>query len=46
MVFNIKGNDFRLIADVEYELKIVFIIWFGTHVEYNKIDAKTIRYEK
>jgi mRNA interferase HigB len=46
VVFNIKGNDFRLITDVEYELKIVFIIWFGTHEEYNKIDAKTIRYEK
>jgi mRNA interferase HigB len=46
VVFNIKGNDFRLIADVEYELKLVFIVWFGTHEEYNKIDAKTIRYEK
>ncbi len=46
VIFNIKGNDFRLIADVEYELKIVFIVWFGTHQEYDKIDAKTIRYDK
>ncbi len=46
VVFNIKGNDYRLIVDVEYKLRIVFIVWFGTHTEYDKIDAKTIRYEK
>ena len=45
VVFNIKGNDYRLIADVEYKLKIVFIVWFGTHKEYDKIDAKTVSYE-
>lgn len=45
VVFNIKGNDFRLIVDVEYKLKIVFVVWFGTHAEYDKIDAKTISYE-
>lgn len=45
VVFNIKGNDFRLIVDVEYKLKIVFIVWFGTHEEYNKIDANTVNYE-
>ena len=46
VVFNIKGNDFRLIVDVEYKLKIVFVVWFGTHSEYDKIDVKTVRYEK
>jgi mRNA interferase HigB len=45
VVFNIKGNDYRLIVDIEYKLKIVFIVWFGTHLEYDKIDAKTISYE-
>ncbi len=45
VVFNIKGNDFRLIVDVEYKLKIVFIVWFGTQGEYDKIDVKTISYE-
>jgi mRNA interferase HigB len=45
VVFNIKGNNYRLIVDVEYKLKIVFIVWFGTHKEYDKIDAKTISYE-
>lgn len=45
MVFNIKGNEFRLIVDVEFKLKIVFVVWFGTHTEYDKIDAKMICYE-
>ncbi|WP_373495297.1 type II toxin-antitoxin system HigB family toxin, partial [Aquiflexum sp.] len=45
VVFNIKGNDYRLIVDIEYKLKIVFVVWFGTHAEYNKIDAKTVHYE-
>ena len=45
IVFNIKGNDFRLIVDIEYKLKIVFIVWFGTHKDYDKIDAKMIRYD-
>lgn len=45
VVFNIKGNDYRSIVDIEYKLKIVFIVWFGTHVEYDKIDAKTVSYE-
>lgn len=45
VVFNIKGNTYRLIADIEYKLGIVFIVWFGTHEEYDKIDVKEIRYE-
>ena len=45
VVFNIKGNDFRLIVDIEYKLKIVFIVWFGTHAEYDKIDAKKVSYD-
>ena len=45
VVFNIKGNDYRLIVDIEYKLKIIFIVWFGTHSEYDKIDAKKISYD-
>ncbi len=44
VVFNIKGNDYRLIVDIEYKLKIVFVVWFGTHIEYDKIDVKTVSY--
>ena len=45
VVFNIKGNEYRLIVDIEYRLKIVFVVWFGTHDEYDKIDAKQVKYE-
>ncbi|HCM34177.1 type II toxin-antitoxin system HigB family toxin [Chryseobacterium sp.] len=46
VVFNIHGNTYRLIVDIEYRLKIVFIVWFGTHKEYDKIDAEKIEYVK
>ena len=46
VVFNIHGNNYRLIVDIEYRLKIVFIVWFGTHKQYDQIDAKTISYVK
>jgi mRNA interferase HigB len=45
VAFNIKGNDYRLIVDIEYKLGIVFIVWFGTHQEYDKIDVIKINYE-
>jgi mRNA interferase HigB len=46
VVFNIHGNTFRLIVDIEYRLKIVFVVWFGTHLQYDKIDAKKVSYVK
>jgi mRNA interferase HigB len=46
VVFNIHGNTYRLIVDIEYRLKIVFIVWFGTHIEYDKINAEKIDYVK
>ena len=45
-VFNIKGNSYRLVADIEFKKKLVFIVWIGTHAEYNKIDVKTVIYVK
>ena len=39
VIFNIGGNNYRLIVDVRYSAKIVFIKFIGTHAEYDKIDA-------
>lgn len=46
VIFNIHGNSYRLIVDIEYRLKIVFVVWFGTHKQYDRIDAKTVGYVK
>jgi mRNA interferase HigB len=42
VVFNIKGNDYRLIVHVRYDIGIIFIRFIGTHKEYDKIDSTTI----
>jgi mRNA interferase HigB len=42
VVFNIKANDYRLIALVYYESGIVMIRFFGSHEEYDKVDAETV----
>ena len=41
-VFNIKGNDYRLIARVQYQAGVLAIRFFGTHAEYDRIDAETV----
>jgi len=41
-VFNIKGNDFRLIVVIKFTISTVLIRFVGTHAEYSKIDAKNI----
>jgi len=46
VIFNIKGNDFRLIADIEYRFSQVFIVWIGSHSQYDKINAKNVKYDK
>lgn len=45
-VFNIKGNHYRLVADIEFIKGIVFVVWLGTHAEYDKIDVKAVNYVK
>ncbi len=42
VVFNIKGNQYRLVVAINYDCGIVFIRFVGTHQDYNRIDATTI----
>jgi len=46
VIFNIKGNDYRLVVRILFEYKSIQIKWFGTHKEYDKIDVTTITYNK
>jgi mRNA interferase HigB len=42
VVFNIKGNSYRLVVRFNFEKQWAFIRFIGTHAEYDKIDANTI----
>ena len=42
VVFNIKGNDYRLIVAVAYKMQYVLIKFIGTHQQYDAVDAATI----
>jgi mRNA interferase HigB len=44
IVFNIKGNDYRLVVAVDFEKGIVWIKWIGTHRDYDKIDVKRVQH--
>jgi mRNA interferase HigB len=46
IVFNIKGNDYRLVVSVDFEKGIVWIKWIGTHKNYDRINIKEVEYEK
>lgn len=46
VVFNIKGNEYRLIAGTNYRSQAVFIKWIGTHAEYDKINVMTVQHEE
>jgi mRNA interferase HigB len=42
VVFNIKGNDFRIIVAVAYRFQALYIKFVGTHAQYDAIDALTV----
>ena len=42
VVFDIKGNSYRLVVRIDYKFQKVFVRWFGTHAEYDKIDVTKV----
>jgi mRNA interferase HigB len=46
VVFNIKGNNYRLVVAINYHFGILLIKWLGTHAEYDKIDVKEVAYDE
>jgi mRNA interferase HigB len=45
VVFNIMGNNFRLVVRMVFEYKAVQIKWFGTHKEYDRIDVGSVKFK-
>ena len=45
VVFNIKGNDYRLVVSVAYQYQAVYVKFIGTHKAYDAIDAETVEME-
>jgi mRNA interferase HigB len=45
VVFNIRGNNYRLVVYVDYRRSAVFMKWLGTHKEYDAIDVRTVQHE-
>lgn len=46
IVFNIKGNDYRLVVSVAYRYQAVYVKFIGTHADYDTIDAETVELER
>jgi mRNA interferase HigB len=46
IVFNVKGNSYRLVVSVDFEKGIVWIKWIGTHRDYDGIDVSEVDHEK
>lgn len=46
VVFNICGNKFRLVVRINFRFKAIQVKWFGTHVEYDRINVETVTFKK
>jgi mRNA interferase HigB len=46
IVFNIKGNDYRLVVAVDFEKGIVWIKWIGTHRDYDRISVREVEHDR
>jgi mRNA interferase HigB len=46
IVFNIKGNSYRLVAAVDFEKGIVWIKWLGSHRDYDRIDVRKVTHAR
>ena len=46
IVFNIKGNSYRLVTAVDFEKSIVWIKWIGSHKDYDRIDVAEVKYAR
>ncbi|MGJ3501738.1 type II toxin-antitoxin system HigB family toxin [Piscirickettsia salmonis] len=46
VVFNLGGNKYRLIGAINYDYKIVYVKFIGTHAQYDKVDAATVELRK
>jgi mRNA interferase HigB len=44
IVFNVKGNDYRLVVAVDFEKGIVWIKWIGSHKAYDRIDVAEVEH--
>jgi mRNA interferase HigB len=45
-VFNLRGNHFRLIALIIFKVRTVFILYVGTHRDYDQLDASSITFKR
>ena len=46
IVFNLKGNAYRLVVSADFEKGIVWIKWMGTHKDYDRIDVTEVEHDK
>ena len=46
IVFNIKCNDYRLVAAIDFEKGIVWIKWIGSHADYDRVDVTKVQHER